>query len=138
MMNPIPLKEWIKKDLVSMSLIHPSSDLHNNNKSLEFVGDAILESFVRTQLVKMFPFASIQELNSAKCKIVSNENLINVAKRLGVNELLKASSIVKKKPFADAIEAMIAELDQKKKRKEKDLLLNYIMFVGLGLAHSKE
>ncbi|HEY1009053.1 MAG: ribonuclease III [Daejeonella sp.] len=61
----------------------------NSNERLEFLGDAILGSVVAELLFKMYPYKDEGFLTEMRSKIVSRSNLNQLAKRLGLDELIE-------------------------------------------------
>ncbi len=58
----------------------------NSNERLEFLGDAILGSVIAELLFKMYPYKDEGFLTEMRSKIVSRNNLNQLAKRLGLDE----------------------------------------------------
>lgn len=61
----------------------------NSNERLEFLGDAILGSVIAEVLFKMYPYKDEGFLTEMRSKIVSRSNLNQLAKRLGLDELIE-------------------------------------------------
>lgn len=61
----------------------------NSNERLEFLGDAILGSVVAELLFKLYPYKDEGFLTEMRSKIVSRSNLNQLAKRLGLDELIE-------------------------------------------------
>ncbi len=61
----------------------------NSNERLEFLGDAILGAVVAELLFKMYPYKDEGFLTEMRSKIVSRSNLNQLAKRLGLDELIE-------------------------------------------------
>ncbi len=61
----------------------------NSNERLEFLGDAILGSVIAELLFKMYPYKDEGFLTEMRSKIVSRSNLNQLAKRLGLDELIE-------------------------------------------------
>ncbi|MEJ7780340.1 MAG: ribonuclease III [Daejeonella sp.] len=61
----------------------------NSNERLEFLGDAILGSVVAELLFKLYPYKNEGFLTEMRSKIVSRSNLNQLAKRLGLDELIE-------------------------------------------------
>jgi ribonuclease-3 len=61
----------------------------NSNERLEFLGDAILGAVIAELLFKMYPYKDEGFLTEMRSKIVSRSNLNQLAKRLGLDELIE-------------------------------------------------
>ncbi len=61
----------------------------NSNERLEFLGDAILGSVVAELLFKLYPYKDEGFLTEMRSKIVSRSNLNQLARRLGLDELIE-------------------------------------------------
>lgn len=61
----------------------------NSNERLEFLGDAILGSVIAEVLFKLYPYKDEGFLTEMRSKIVSRVNLNQLAKKLGLNELIE-------------------------------------------------
>ena len=61
----------------------------NSNERLEFLGDAILGSVIAELLFKIYPYKDEGFLTEMRSKIVSRSNLNQLAKRLGLDELIE-------------------------------------------------
>lgn len=78
------------KDLLHRALTLSSADSENNNQTLEFFGDAIIEFIISERL-----FSSGEdegELTRKRSNFVSDENLASVSKGLGLDKYLIRSS----------------------------------------------
>lgn len=85
----------------------------NSNERLEFLGDAILGSIVAELLFKKYPFKDEGFLTEMRSKIVSRENLNQLSRKLGLNELIRYDSRMMQHPgkqsslLGDAFEALV-------------------------------
>ncbi|MHB1179239.1 MAG: ribonuclease III [Daejeonella sp.] len=85
----------------------------NSNERLEFLGDAILGSVVAELLFKQYPYKDEGFLTEMRSKIVSRSNLNQLAKRLGLDELIEFDTRIlsysnkQGSLLGDAFEAMI-------------------------------
>ncbi len=61
----------------------------NSNERLEFLGDAILGAVIAELLFKMYPYKDEGFLTEMRSKIVSRSNLNQLARRLGLDELIE-------------------------------------------------
>jgi len=62
--------------------------IKNSNERLELLGDAILNAIVAQDLFIKFPFQDEGFLTQLRSKIVSREQLNNVARKIGITELI--------------------------------------------------
>jgi len=85
----------------------------NSNERLEFLGDAVLGSVIAEELFKRYPYKSEGFLTEMRSKIVSRANLNQLAKKLGLDELIEFDNRVINYPtkqgslLGDAFEALI-------------------------------
>ncbi|GGH07557.1 ribonuclease 3 [Sphingobacterium alkalisoli] len=102
-----PQKAYIKKlknllgfvpgnvKLYQMAFRHKSvaklikEGVKNSNERLEFLGDAVLGSVVAELLFKLYPYKDEGFLTEMRSKIVSRANLNQLARKLGLNELIQ-------------------------------------------------
>ena len=88
----------------------------NSNERLEFLGDAILGSVIAELLFKMYPYKDEGFLTEMRSKIVSRANLNQLAKRLGLDELIEYDSRILSHSnkqgslLGDTFEAMIGAI----------------------------
>lgn len=61
----------------------------SSNERLEFLGDAILGAVIAEVLFKLYPYKDEGFLTELRSKIVSRSNLNQLAKRLGLDELIE-------------------------------------------------
>ncbi|MEP7264634.1 MAG: ribonuclease III [Bacteroidota bacterium] len=83
-----------------------------SNERLEYLGDAVLGSVVAEMLFKKFPYKDEGFLTEMRAKIVSRENLKQVAMKIGINEFLKkdAGPGSYRSMYGDAFEALIGAI----------------------------
>lgn len=87
--------------------------LKNSNERLEFLGDAFIGSIVAELLFKLYPYKDEGFLTEMRSKIVSRNNLNQLAHKLGLGELIQYNdcAIVFKNRqssvFGDALEALV-------------------------------
>ena len=85
----------------------------NSNERMEFLGDAILGSVVAEVLFKKYPYREEGFLTEMRSKIVSRSNLNQLAKKLGLDEILEFDSRLTNFPnkqgslLGDAFESLI-------------------------------
>jgi len=80
-----------------------------SNERLEFLGDAVLGSVVADLLFRRFPFRDEGFLTEMRSRIVSRENLKNLALKIGLDKYVKNSSGpgMYRSMYGDAFEALI-------------------------------
>ncbi len=61
----------------------------NSNERLEFLGDAVLGSVIAEELFKRYPYKTEGFLTEMRSKIVSRANLNQLARKLGLDELIE-------------------------------------------------
>lgn len=104
--------EFSDKNLLARALTLPSASLKNNNQTLEFFGDAILEFIVSEKLYSAYPDDDEGMLTERRKSVVSDEALAPVSLRLGLAENLirTAGDSNNKKAVPSAYEAMVAAI----------------------------
>jgi len=84
-----------------------------NNERLEFLGDAILDAVVADFLFHKFPTENEGWLTQMRSKIVNGEKLHELARKMGITNLIIShtdNSISKKHIYGDAFEAFIGAI----------------------------
>lgn len=104
--------------LVEQALTHRSAlaeGVAQSNERLEFLGDAVLGFIVTEKLYTLFPDRAEGDLSRARALVVSRRTLAQVAKQLGVDQVLRLSAgeeaqggRQRSSILADAVEALIA------------------------------
>jgi ribonuclease-3 len=84
----------------------------NSNERLEFLGDAVLGSVVAEVLFKLYPYKDEGFLTELRSKIVSRVNLNQLARKLGLDDLIEydnrmVGSARQGSLMGDAFEALI-------------------------------
>lgn len=85
----------------------------NSNERLEFLGDAILGSVVAEILFKKYPYKDEGFLTEMRSKIVSRAHLNQLARKIGINEVIKYDARMTQYPskqsslLGDAFEALV-------------------------------
>ncbi len=108
-------------DLLEEALRHASAHGHGGEakpsyERLEFLGDAVLNLCVAQELYRILPLAGEGVLTKARASIINNRNLAKIAERIGITELLRIDSSVRRKGgitrkmAADAVEALIGAI----------------------------
>ena len=99
--------------LLSMSLIHKSFDLLNNNEKLEFLGDRVLGLVLSKKLFNLYPFESEGSLDKKFASLVNKKICLKIGKILELEKfLILGNTYIKKikiedKILSDACEALI-------------------------------
>ncbi|GIV17661.1 MAG: ribonuclease 3 [Armatimonadota bacterium] len=104
--------------LIEQALTHRSALADGaaaSNERLEFLGDAVLGLIVTEYLYTLFPDCAEGDLSRARALVVSRRTLAQVAKQLGVDNMLRLSAgeeaqggRQRSSILADAVEALIA------------------------------
>lgn len=83
-----------------------------SNERLEYLGDAVLGAVVADILFKKFPYRDEGFLTEMRSRIVSRENLKNLAVKIGVDELLQKEAAIGtyRSMYGDAFEALIGAI----------------------------
>ncbi|MFN5346509.1 MAG: ribonuclease III [Bacteroidota bacterium] len=83
-----------------------------SNERLEYLGDAVLGAVVADMLFKKFPYRDEGFLTEMRSRIVSRENLKNLAVKIGIDELLQkeATPGTYRSMYGDAFEALIGAI----------------------------
>lgn len=119
-------QEWCRKlqiaeacaPLIEQALTHRSALAEGapaSNERLEFLGDVVLGLIVSEALYHLFPHHTEGELSRARALVVSRRTLAQVAKGLGIDQMLRLSAGEEAQGgrqrtsiLADALEAVIA------------------------------
>jgi ribonuclease-3 len=101
-------------DILRMALTHKSCGSLNNEK-MEFLGDSILNNVAAELIFMEFPSLSEGSMSRIRAGLVCAENLLKLAKRIGVEKHLKfvrGVYITDANPsmLADAMEAIFAAI----------------------------
>lgn len=92
------------------------SGAKNSNERLEFLGDAILGSVIAEVLFKLYPYKDEGFLTEMRSKIVNRINLNQLARKIGLNELIEFDTRVMHHQnkqgslLGDAFEALIGAI----------------------------
>lgn len=111
-----------------------------NYERLEFLGDSILSALVAEMLFLRFPFKNEGFLTTMRSKIVNREQLAQVGKSMGLEDLIDVAKIIKgntvsmKNILGNAVEALIGAvyIDRGYKATRRfvvERMLNYYMDV---------
>jgi ribonuclease III len=108
--------------LYRLAFIHTSvgKSIHQNgfresNERLEYLGDAVLGMVIAEYLFKKFPYKDEGFLTDIRSRIVNRESLNNLAKRLGINDLIEFENnrktvMSRTSMYGDAMEALIGAI----------------------------
>ncbi len=93
----------------------PKEGFRESNERLEYLGDAVLGMVIAEYLFKKFPYKDEGFLTDIRSRIVNRESLNNLAKRLGINNLVefeanKKSVLSHTSMYGDAMEALIGAI----------------------------
>ncbi len=92
------------------ALTHPSSDQKRSTnlayERLEFLGDAVLELVVSTELFRLFPKADEGTLTKLRSGIVSRQHLSDLCRKFGWCEQLKMSPQLEKNGGREAFSVL--------------------------------
>jgi len=72
---------------------HKTLSFHTTNQRLEFLGDAVLDLVVAEYLFRKFPFKQEGFLTEMRSKVVNGEFLDRLGRQLGLDIILKETSI---------------------------------------------
>lgn len=92
---------------------HRANDHASHNERLEFLGDAILDAVVADIAFKKFPHKDEGFLTNTRSKIVKRETMNQIAKELGLHELVVSSPRLathKSHVLGNALEAFIGAI----------------------------
>lgn len=86
-----------------------------SNERLEYLGDAVLGMVVAEYLFKKYPFKDEGFLTELRSRIVSRDSLNNVAKKIGIPDIVKYDKRRKtpnshKSLYGNALEAMVGAI----------------------------
>ena len=110
--NKINIK-FKNKKLLTMSLVHKSFDILNNNEKLEFLGDRVLGLVLSKKLFKLYPYEPEGSLDKKFASLVNSKTCLKISKILELQKFLILGNAYKKnlkiedKILADACEALI-------------------------------
>jgi ribonuclease-3 len=86
-----------------------TNGIRHTNERLEYLGDAVLGTIVAEMLFKKFPFKEEGFLTEMRSKIVSRDNLKQLAFKLGIDQFIKKNGTPDgyRSMHGDALEALI-------------------------------
>lgn len=96
----------------SASKVSPNTGQKESNERLEYLGDAILGAVIADYLFKKYPFENEGFLTEIRSRIVNRESLNKIAKKIGLDELVRyegnsRSKTAYKSINGDALEALV-------------------------------
>jgi len=96
--------------LLEQALTHSSAAAEENNKRLEFLGDAVLGTVVAEILLERFPEAQEGELTKLKSSVVNRVFQASLAKKLGLAEVANlGGGLADKKSVSRAVLSNLME-----------------------------
>lgn len=78
-----------KQALTHQSYYQKGNSKRNDNERLEFLGDAVLDAIVGDILFKKFPFKGEGFLTEMRSKVVSRNNLSDLARKMGILQYIR-------------------------------------------------
>ena len=84
-----------KKDLLKKALTHISKS-NENNETLEFLGDAVINLSISDLIIKNFPNVDEGILSLMRSKLVSRDTLNKIGKEIKLNEFIICGESFKK------------------------------------------
>jgi len=87
-----------------------SHGMKNSNERLEFLGDSVIDTVVAEYLFKIFPYKDEGFLTKMRSKMVSRNQLNNLARQLDLGSYIDSTKDIKSQPkslLGDAFEALI-------------------------------
>ena len=86
--------------------------LHKSNERLEYLGDAVLGAVVAELLFKKYPFRDEGFLTEMRSRIVSRDNLKNLAVKIGLDKYVVNNSGpgMHRSMYGDAFEALVGAI----------------------------
>ncbi len=108
--------EWLQEALTHKSYLNESrGKAGGDNERLEFLGDAVLDLVISEYLLVVYPGCAEGDLSKMKSRIVSEESLAEIARRLDLGRFLRLGrgeelTGGRDKPslLSDSLEAVIA------------------------------
>ena len=113
--NKINIK-FKNKKLLTMSLVHKSFDILNNNEKLEFLGDRVLGLVLSKKLFKLYPYEPEGSLDKKFASLVNSKTCLKISKILELQKFLILGNAYKKnlkiedKILSDACEALVGAI----------------------------
>ena len=117
------------KSLLKRALTHKSLSSQHNER-LEFLGDALLSLFVSEHLYNRFDNLDEGKLTQFKAKIVSRENLTNIAESIELSKFIKAGKgekLVDNSIVGNTLEALIGAVYLDSSHSKTNQVLNKLL-----------
>ena len=107
-----------KKDLLKKALTHISKS-NENNETLEFLGDAVINLSISDLIIKNFPNDDEGILSLMRSKLVSRDTLNKIGKEIKLNEFIICGESFKNQTLPEnilgnALEAIFGAIYQEK------------------------
>ena len=107
-----------KKDLLKKALTHISKS-NENNETLEFLGDAVINLSISDLIIKNFPNDDEGILSLMRSKLVSRDTLNKIGKEIKLNEFIICGESFKNQALPEnilgnALEAIFGAIYQEK------------------------
>lgn len=107
-----------KKDLLKKALTHISKS-NENNETLEFLGDAVINLSISDLIIKNFPNDDEGILSLIRSKLVSRDTLNKIGKEIKLNEFIICGESFKNQALPEnilgnALEAIFGAIYQEK------------------------
>ena len=107
-----------KKDLLKKALTHISKS-NENNETLEFLGDAVINLSISDLIIKNFPNDDEGTLSLMRSKLVSRDTLNKIGKEIKLNEFIICGESFKNQTLPEnilgnALEAIFGAIYQEK------------------------
>ena len=107
-----------KKDLLKKALTHISKS-NENNETLEFLGDAVINLSISDLIIKNFPNDDEGTLSLMRSKLVSRDTLNKIGKEIKLNEFIICGESFKNQALPEnilgnALEAIFGAIYQEK------------------------
>ena len=107
-----------KKDLLKKALTHISKS-NENNETLEFLGDAVINLSISDLIIKNFPNVDEGILSLMRSKLVSRDTLNKIGKEIKLNEFIICGESFKNQTLPEnilgnALEAIFGAIYQEK------------------------
>ncbi|MDJ0634272.1 MAG: ribonuclease III [Xenococcaceae cyanobacterium MO_188.B29] len=86
---PISDRQLFEQALTHRSYVNENPDVQEHNERLEFLGDAVLGFLVGEMLYKLYPYMSEAQLTRLRSKLVDEQQLSKLGKKLKLGELMR-------------------------------------------------
>ena len=96
-------------ELLELALTHASFDGASNNERLEFLGDAVLDLVVASELYRGRPDLSEGAMTELKAAVVSRQSLAEAARELGLAGLARVGAGLRQRTLPASVMANLYE-----------------------------